>query len=204
VDNRPDSIGIAIPNVEVMVVDKNGTSCQPGEEGELVHRGPLVSMGYWNDPEQTAERFRFAPNQPSGIPKREVAVWSGDTVRMDEEGYLYFVGRKDDMIKTSGYRVSPTEVEEVAYDTGRVAEVAAVGVPDDRLGQVIVLVAKSKFKDENPSDRLLEDLRGKLPNYMVPQAVHWKSTLPRNANGKLDRKKMVIECQKILQEKGFL
>ncbi len=128
VDKRPDSIGKAIPNAEVMVVRPDGTLCDPGEPGELVHRGPLVSLGYWNDKGRTAERFKPAPGQPSGIPLTEMAVWSGDTVMRDEEGFLYFVGRRDEMIKTSGYRVSPNEVEEVIFASGQVRVAAAVGV----------------------------------------------------------------------------
>src|SRR5699024_7851110 len=113
VNRRPDSIGKAIPNVEILIVGEDGHPCAPGEPGELVHRGPLVAMGYWNDPEKTAKHFRPTPGQPPELPLPEIAVWSGDTVRMDEEGFLYFVGRRDEMIKTSGYRVSPTETEEV-------------------------------------------------------------------------------------------
>ena len=114
VDRRPDSIGKAIPNAEILVVRADGTPCEPDEPGELVHRGALVALGYWNDPETTAERFkpRRAATRPWRAP--EMAVWSGDTVVRDEEGFLYFVGRSDEMIKTSGYRVSPTEIEEVA------------------------------------------------------------------------------------------
>jgi acyl-CoA ligase (AMP-forming) (exosortase A-associated) len=201
VDKRPDSIGVAIPNVEVVVVSEKGTLCQPGETGELVHTGPLVSMGYWNDPERTSERFRKAPGQPSSNSDSEVAVWSGDTVRMDDEGYLYFVGRKDDMIKTSGYRVSPTEIEEVAYSTGLVTEVAALGVPHDRLGQGIVLVAKAKHQEATPTCDLLEKIQRQLPTYMVPHAVRWKNSLPRNANGKLDRNKMAAEFQDIFEDR---
>ena len=141
VDRRPDSIGKAIPNAEVLVVREDGTPCAPGEPGELVHRGALVSLGYWNDPEKTAERFKPAPGQPAGLTMPEMAVWSGDTVRRDEEGFLYFVSRRDEMIKTSGYRVSPTEVEEVIYATGCAGEVAALGIPHPVLGQAIVVVA---------------------------------------------------------------
>ena len=108
VDRRPDSIGKAIPNAEILVVRPDGTPCEPGEEGELVHRGALVAMGYWNDPEQTAERFKPAPGREAGITTTELAVWSGDIVKADADGFLYFVGRNDEMIKTSGYRVSPT------------------------------------------------------------------------------------------------
>ncbi|MGH8641755.1 MAG: acyl-CoA ligase (AMP-forming), exosortase A system-associated, partial [Burkholderiales bacterium] len=137
-DRRPDSIGKAIPNVEVLVVREDGTPCAPGEPGELVHRGALVSLGYWNDPQKTAERFKPAPGQPNGLVMPEIAVWSGDTVRRDEEGFLYFISRRDEMIKTSGYRVSPTEVEEVVYATGLVGEAAALGIAHPVLGQAIV------------------------------------------------------------------
>jgi acyl-CoA synthetase (AMP-forming)/AMP-acid ligase II len=193
VDRRPDSIGVAIPNVEVMVVGQDGKLCAPGEVGELVHRGPLVSMGYWNDPERTAQRFRPAPGQPAELPNPELAVWSGDSVRADEDGYLYFVGRMDEMIKTSGYRVSPAEVEEIAYSTGLVSEVAALGIAHKKLGQGIVLVAKAKDGGNPSTDDLLNEIRTEAPNYMVPHSVQWKDELPRNANGKMDRTALAAE-----------
>lgn len=199
VDKRPDSIGKAIPNVEVLVVGKDGSICAPGEVGELVHRGPLVSLGYWNDPDRTAVRFRPAPSQPRELPWPELAVWSGDSVRADEEGYLYFVSRMDEMIKTSGYRVSPAEVEEIVYSTGLVAEVAALGIPHPRLSHAIVLVAKPKVAGEEPSEALLERMRPEVPNYMVPHAIFWKPTLPRNANGKLDRRLLAEEYGELFQ-----
>lgn len=199
VDRRPDSIGKAIPNVEVMVVGPDGHLCAPNEVGELVHRGPLVSLGYWNDPERTATRFKPAPGQPKGLPVPELAVWSGDSVKMDEDGYLYFVGRMDDMIKTSGYRVSPAEVEEIVYSTGLVSEVAALGIPHGKLGQGIVLVAKAKKADETPSEELLEQIRPHVPNYMVPHSIQWKDSLPHNANGKLDRPAMTSEFADLFQ-----
>ena len=139
VDRRPESMGKAIPNAEILVVREDGTPCAPGEPGELVHRGAHVALGYWNDPGKTAERFRPAPGQLAGLPIPELAVWSGDTVKMDDEGFLYFVGRRDEMIKTSGYRVSPTEVEEVVYATVLDTEVAALGVAHPVLGQAVVL-----------------------------------------------------------------
>jgi acyl-CoA ligase (AMP-forming) (exosortase A-associated) len=187
IDRRPDSIGKAIPNVEIQVVRPDGTPCLAEEAGELVHRGPLVSLGYWNDVVRTAERFRPAPGQPSGLPIPEIAVWSGDTVRLDSEGYLYFIGRQDDMIKTSGYRVSPTEIEEVAFDSGFVKEAAAVGVEHPALGQAIVLVASPSADGTAPTEELMKWYRAKLPQYMVPSRVDWSSNLPRNANGKIDR-----------------
>ena len=192
-DNRPDSIGKAVPGVEVLIVDDEGKPCANGVPGELVHRGPLVSLGYWNDPQRTAERFRPAPGQPEGIPTPELAVWSGDTVRSDEEGYLYFVGRRDEMIKTSGYRVSPTEIEEVAFESGFILEAAALGIPHGKLGQAILLVVKTEETEEMTASNLLAEYRKKVPNYMIPMAILSRESLPRNANGKLDRKQMTSE-----------
>ncbi len=188
VDIRPDSMGKAIPNAEILVVREDGSHCGPGEPGELVHRGALVSLGYWNDPERTRARFRPAPGQPQGIPNPELAVWSGDQVRQDEEGFLYFISRKDEMIKTSGYRVSPTEVEEVLYASGLVSEAAAIGVPHETLGQAIIAVAKAADAQPDLEGRLLEHCRAALPGFMVPQHVIFEDSLPRNPNGKIDRK----------------
>jgi acyl-CoA synthetase (AMP-forming)/AMP-acid ligase II len=178
VDRRPDSIGAAIPDAQVLVVRPDGTECAPLEHGEIVHRGALVSLGYWNDPARTAERFR--PFPPGGT---EIAVWSGDVAYRDEEGYLYFVGRTDDMIKTSGYRVSPTEIEEAAYASGLVGEAVALGVADEQLGQHVVLVATGVLD----VDTLRKSLERDLPKYMVPKVIVERDVLPRSANGKFDR-----------------
>jgi acyl-CoA ligase (AMP-forming) (exosortase A-associated) len=185
VDRRPDSIGKAIPNAEILVVRPDGTLAGPGEEGELVHRGALVALGYWNDPERTRERFRPLPGPAAW--RSELAVWSGDTVVADSDGFLYFVGREDDMIKTSGYRVSPTEVEEVAYDTGLVRDAVALGIEDDRLGQRIVLVVTSAGVDPLDDGALGRELRRRLPLFMVPAEIHVRDDLPRSPNGKFDR-----------------
>jgi acyl-CoA ligase (AMP-forming) (exosortase A-associated) len=186
VNIRPDSMGKAIPNAEILVVREDGSECAPGEPGELVHRGALVSMGYWNDPVKTAERFKPCPGQAKELPLTEIAVWSGDQVRRDEEGYLYFISRKDEMIKTSGYRVSPTEVEEVVYGLHGVKELAAVGLPHPGLGQAILLVVVC---DETVTEAdLINHCRQILPNYMVPQTARFLDALPRNQNGKIDRK----------------
>ena len=186
VDARPDSIGRAIPNAEILVVRPDGTPCPPGEEGELVHRGPLVAMGYWGDAERTAERFRPVPGAASDWRAPELAVWSGDRVVADDEGYLFFVGRTDDMIKTSGYRVSPTEIEEVVYDTGLVTDAVAMGLPDDTLGHRVVLLVSPYGESVDP-DELLAILRRTLPLYMVPAEVVVRPELPRGPNGKFDR-----------------
>ncbi|MFT4165236.1 MAG: acyl-CoA ligase (AMP-forming), exosortase A system-associated [Microlunatus sp.] len=187
VDKRPDSIGKAIPNAEILVVRPDGSRCDPGEEGELVHRGALVAMGYWNDPARTAERFKPAPGSASNWRAPELAVWSGDGVVADEEGFLYFVGRSDEMIKTSGYRVSPTEVEEVAYETGLVRDVVALGVADERLGQKIVLLATAADGQPLDPSSLIAQMRRELPLYMVPSDVQVRDQLPKGPNGKFDR-----------------
>lgn len=187
VERRPDSIGKAIPNAEILVVRPDGSLCDPGEEGELVHRGALVAMGYWNDPERTAERFRPAPLQEPSLCTEEMAVWSGDIVVRDEKGFLYFVGRTDEMIKTSGYRVSPSEIEEVAYDTGLVRDAVALGVEDAKLGQHIVLVVSPTSGEQVDADVLLSHMRKALPLYMLPRRVDVRREIPRSPNGKFDR-----------------
>ncbi|MEO7761040.1 MAG: acyl-CoA ligase (AMP-forming), exosortase A system-associated [Casimicrobiaceae bacterium] len=188
-DRRPDSIGKAIPNAEVLVVREDGTPCDPDEPGELVHRGALVALGYWNDPAKTAERFKPAPGQPAGLTMPEIAVWSGDTVRIDEDGYIYFISRRDEMIKTSGYRVSPTEVEEIVYGTGLVAETAALGIAHPTLGQAIVVVATPRNGAALDVNALLRECRQRLPAFMVPALIQERTgNLPRNPNGKIDRR----------------
>ncbi|MDG4555066.1 MAG: acyl-CoA ligase (AMP-forming), exosortase A system-associated [Candidatus Competibacter sp.] len=200
IERRPDSIGKAIPNAEVLVVREDGSPCAPGEPGELVHRGALVALGYWNDPIKTVERFRPAPGQNPGLPLTEPAVWSGDTVRADEEGFLYFIGRKDDMIKTSGYRVSPTEIEEVLYGSGQVAEAAALGIPHPMLGQAVVAVVKPLCDDFNES-ALIARCKQHLPNFMTPlRVIVRRADLPRNPNGKIDRKNLVEEFRTLFPE----
>jgi len=193
-DIRPGSIGKAIPNAEILVLRGDGSPCAPNEPGELVHRGALVALGYWNDAARTAERFRPLPDRLGGLPVAELAVWSGDTVRADEEGFLYFIGRGDDMIKTSGYRVSPAEVEEVVYATGLVTEAAALGIPHEQLGQSIALVAAVAPGAATDTAALLTACKLALPAYMVPARIEVRtSPLPRNPNGKIDRKLLADE-----------
>jgi len=193
IDRRPGSMGRAIPNAEIMVVRPDGTPCDADEPGELVHRGALVSLGYWNDPAKTAERFRPAPGHDPALPLVEMAVWSGDTVRRDADGYLYFIGRGDDLIKVSGYRVSPTELEEAVYGLGTVDEAVAFGVPHPELGQAIVLLAVAGGPDAPGADALRKECQRRLPAYMVPAKVEVRSEpFPRNPNGKIDRKHLAL------------
>ncbi len=184
-DAHPDSMGGAIPFAEIMVVGADG---KEAAEGELVHAGPLVAQGYWQDTERTAERFKPAP---AGSSYGGMAVWSGDRVRRDGEGLLYFVGREDGMIKTSGNRVSPTEVEEAAIASGLVTEAVALGYPDARLGEGIALVVRPDRRCDEEALRAF--LKRCLPNFMQPGPIVWRDELPRSPNGKLDRVELKSE-----------
>lgn len=192
VDTHPTSIGGAIPFAEIMVVADDGREAAPDEEGELVHAGPLVAQGYWQDAERTAERFKPAPvhSKMGGM-----AVWSGDRVRRDADGLLHFVGRRDAMIKTSGNRVSPQEVEDAAVATGLVAEAVAIGVPDPALGAAIHLVARALGDRVAAEAGLIPALTRALPNFMVPKVVHWRDVMPVSPNGKLDRVALAAELR---------
>ena len=203
VDKHPESIGKAIPNAEILVLNKQGQECAPGEAGELVHRGALVAMGYWNDPQKTAERFKPLPASMPQLPIPELAVWSGDEVVKDEEGWLYFVNRKDEMIKTSGYRVSPTEVEEVAYGAGQVAGAVALGLPHATLGQTIALIITQTTDSAEPEDvkeHVLLHLQRELPAFMVPAAIVVRESLPHNQNGKIDRRALSEEYHALFHQ----
>lgn len=190
VDSHPTSMGTAIPFAEVLVVDDNGNVANTDEEGELVHCGPLVAQGYWKDNVRTAKRFKSAPamSQYGGV-----AVWSGDRVRRDRHGLLHFIGRRDGMIKSAGNRISPQEVEDAARATGLVSEVVALGVPDPGLGQSVHIVVRQVTGAQGAKALLPKLLAKELPNFMQPQAIHWRDTMPLNANGKLDRAALMAE-----------
>lgn len=185
-DARPDSIGRAIPDAEVLVVRPDGVLTDDGETGELVHCGPLVTGGYWQDPVRTAERFRPAP---AASVLGGMAVWSGDRVRREADGLLFFVGRDDETIKTMGTRVSPTEIEELAHASGVVADVVALGVADELAGHLIRLVASvaSGTDSATAEKKLRRHFRQQAASYMMPHDIVWLSALPVSANGKLDR-----------------
>lgn len=197
VDKHPGSIGKEIPFAEVLVVKADGTPTADGEEGELVHCGPLVAKGYWQDAARTAERFKPAPahSRYGGV-----AVWSGDRVVREAGGLLRFVGRLDMMIKTAGNRVSPQDIEDAALATGLVAQAVALGIPDERLGHAIKLIVQpnaSAQPDLGPNGveaygaqadvALRAALKRDLPNFMQPREIVWVSAMPLNPNGKIDR-----------------
>ena len=174
VDAHPDAIGRPIPHAEIHVVRPDGSECATDEPGELVHLGPLVAQGYWNAPDATARTFRAWQGRP--------AVWSGDQVIRDAQGLLHFVGRQDGMIKTSGYRVSPTEIESEALQMDGVRNAVALGMPDAELGQAIVLFVQGACDRE----QLKCHLHRQLPSFMQPAHIRFVDKLPLTPNGKPD------------------
>jgi acyl-CoA ligase (AMP-forming) (exosortase A-associated) len=190
VDAHPTSMGKAIPHAEILVIDDAGAVAGDNEEGELVHCGPLVAQGYWQDATRTAERFKPAPavSRYGGM-----AVWSGDRVRRDADGLLYFVGRRDAMIKSAGNRISPQEIEEAALATGLVVEAVALGVPDERLGHAVHLVVRPASDAQDARDALPRQLAQALPNFMQPRMIHWREAMPIGPNGKIDRNGLQLE-----------
>jgi len=185
-DRRPTSMGKAIPDTEILVINENGQPCRPGEVGELVHRGPTVSMGYWGQPELTARSLRPHPFLPPELGGEEKVCYSGDLVKMDEDGFLYFMGRRDTMIKSSGFRISPTEVEEVLFQTGEIRQAAVIGIPDEILGQSIKAFVVSKNGNGIDTNALLTFCAKKMPRHMVPKEVEVLDELPKMSNGKVD------------------
>jgi long-chain acyl-CoA synthetase len=178
---RADSVGIPIPGTECWVVDDHGNRLPPGEVGELVVRGRHVMRGYWEDPVMTAQRYR-----PGLIPGERLC-YTGDLFRMDREGFFYFVGRKDDIIKTRGEKVAPKEVEAVLYKLDGVLEAAVVGVPDPVLGEsvkAVVVVDRAKLGEA----QILAHCRANLEDFMVPQQVEIRDELPKTSSGKIDKK----------------
>jgi acyl-CoA ligase (AMP-forming) (exosortase A-associated) len=186
-DRRPTSMGKAIPDTEILVIDEHGRPCRPGEIGELVHRGPTVSMGYWGQPELTARVLRPHPFLPSELGDVEKVCYSGDYVKMDEDGFLYFVGRRDTMIKSSGFRISPTEVEEVLFKSGLVKGAAVIGIPDEVLGQTVKAFVVAPDGDR-PADvaKLVEFCAANMPRHMVPKTIEALEEMPKTPSGKVD------------------
>jgi acyl-coenzyme A synthetase/AMP-(fatty) acid ligase len=199
VDTHPGSIGKAVPGEEMLILDKSGSPVPPGGTGELVHRGTFVARGYWADPEATQRVYRRNPLQDPNIPIPEMAVYSGDHVRVDEDGFLYFVGRMDEMMKCAGIRVSPHEVESVLYASGKISGAVCFGVPHDIYGEQ-VFAAVSLLEGCDGSG-ILHFCKERLPHYMVPSEIDVWQDLPKNSNGKLDRP--VIK-KRVFDQLGFV
>jgi acyl-CoA synthetase (AMP-forming)/AMP-acid ligase II len=183
-DQKTNSIGQAIPGAELLVLKEDLTPCGPGEVGQLVHRGPTVTFGYWNDPDTTDRVFRPNPRRPAGTPDSERVAFSGDLVYTDEEGDLFFVSRPDGMIKTLGYRVSPDEVVDVLYASGEIVEAVVAAEPDELQGSRIV--AYVVLTDDGRLDRLEAFCGREMPRYMQPSRIEVRAALDRTVSGKHD------------------
>ncbi len=191
IDVRPDSVGKGMPNEELFIVDEQGQRLASGV-GELVIRGSNVMKGYWERPEETGRALR-----PGPLPGERV-LYSGDIFRMDEDGYVYFVGRKDDIIKTRGEKVSPREVENVLCELAGVAEAAVLGVPDPILGQAIKAVIQPTPGAVLTRSAVMSHCARRLEDFMVPKVVEFCETLPKNANGKID--KLELKARQVTAE----
>jgi len=182
---RPGSIGKAVPDVELYILNEEGEACAPREVGELIHRGACIYKGFWNAPKATAERFKSIKIldkviHPEGRLTDEIVVASGDYVYADEEGYIYFVDRKDDMIKTRGYRVSPYEIESVVREhLPDITECAVFSVPNDEIEEEVVLTYYAPR--ELSRNEILFELKQHLPHYMLPEQIHYNAAMPRKS-----------------------
>jgi acyl-CoA synthetase (AMP-forming)/AMP-acid ligase II len=180
-DRKPTSVGIAIPNTELWIVDENDQRVGPNQVGQLVIRGATVMKGYWEKPESTAKKLK-----PGPLPGEQV-LYTGDYCRLDEDGYLYFVGRMDDIIKSRGEKVAPKEVESVLMNIHGVKEAAVIGVPDDLLGQAVkAFVVLEQGVTLTEKDILRECLQ-RLENFMVPKVVVFIDSLPKTTTGKIKK-----------------
>jgi amino acid adenylation domain-containing protein len=187
-EKKPGSVGIPIPGTEVWIEDDSGNRLGPGVTGELVVRGRHVMRGYWESPEATARRFRPGPLGWNRV------CYSGDLFRMDEDGYMYFIGRKDDIIKSRGEKVAPKEVETVIYAMKGVVEVAVLGIPDALLGQAV----KAFIVTDNPEltvNKILAHCRANLEDFMVPKHIEFRDALPKSTSGKVNRNELVASAE---------
>jgi len=180
-DRRPGSVGIAIPGTEVWIEDEAGHRLGPGEAGELVVRGSHVMQGYWGDPEETAKRYR-----PGRYPAERL-LYTGDLFKMDEEGFLYFIARKDDIIKSRGEKVAPKEVESVLYQLPGVVEAAVVGVQDELLGQAIKAFVVCGNGYNLTEQDVLRHCAQHLEDFMMPRYVEFRPSLPKTSSGKIQK-----------------
>ena len=196
IKDRPDSIGKSIPDVELYVINDNGWECKPYEVGELIHRGGCIGKGYWNRAKETKERFKSISilNKVinlEGSLNDELVVCSGDYVYKDDEGYLYFVSRKDEMIKSSGYRISPYEIENSVYKSiENIRECVVFSIEDPDIGQCIIMAYTSMY-DLKINEIQLE-LKKTLPNYMIPTTIYRLKEMPTTTanQGKINKSRV--------------
>lgn len=187
-DRGSDCIGKPLLNAEVLIVNDSDEECAPGEVGHLIHRGPTVTLGYWNKEEQTREVFRPYPFSPPELVDSEKVVYSGDLARKDEEGYIYFVGRESQLIKPGGYRLGPEEVENLLTSSELVSEACAFGLPDGEAGeQVAAVISLQNGQEEGTLESIREFCMRNAPPYMVPKKIEVWEELPKTASGKLNR-----------------
>ena len=186
-DRRPDSVGIAMPDTEAYVVDDDGNPVGPGVIGELVVRGPNVMLGYWENPEATAKRLK------KGKLRREEVLYTGDLFKTDAEGFLYFVGRTDDIIKSRGEKVAPREIENVLYGFEGIKDAAVIGLPDPLLGEKIKVFASLQSGADLSAQKIRELCKQNMQDIMVPQEVEILDELPKNPSGKVDKLKLKSE-----------
>jgi acyl-CoA synthetase (AMP-forming)/AMP-acid ligase II len=184
VDRRPGSMGKAMPDTEILLLGPDGTEAPVGDVGEVVHRGPTIALGYWNDPAASARAFRPNPLRPAGTPDVERVVYSGDLARRDEDGFLYYVGRSERMIKSMGFRVSPDEVADVLHASGEISEAVVDGVVDPERGERIV--AYVVLREGGSARKLERYCRAELPAYELPSEYLARESLPRLPSGKYD------------------
>ena len=187
IDRGPACIGRAIPNTDIWVLNERGEECLPGEEGELVHRGPTVAPGFWGDEEKTRAVYKPNPLASPELPTLDRVVYSGDLVKRGEDGFLYFVGRRDEQIKSDGYRVSPHEVEDILSGLPPVAEAAVFGQKDGASGHKIVAVVALKSGFTCTPEEIKAGCLQRAPHYVVPKIVQILAELPRTPSGKIDR-----------------
>jgi acyl-CoA synthetase (AMP-forming)/AMP-acid ligase II len=186
-DRRPGSVGIAIPDTEAFVVDDEGKAVAPGVVGELVIRGPHVMKGYWENPDATARVLKPGPHP------WEKVLYTGDLFRTDDEGFLYFVGRKDDIIKSRGEKVAPKEVETVLYALPGIREAAVIGIPDPILGAAIKAVIALEPGSTLTAQDIIRHCAKNLEDFMVPRHVAFRDALPKTESGKISRRLVAEE-----------
>jgi acyl-coenzyme A synthetase/AMP-(fatty) acid ligase len=184
VDIKPDSVGKAIPGTEMFLLSPEGEPVPPGEKGILHIRGPHVMLGYWHKEELSREMLK-----PGNLPGERI-LCSNDWFKMDDEGFFYFLGRTDDIIKTRGEKVSPVEIENVIYKIPGIKEVAVIGIPDEIMGEAILAFITTPNNKEIGEKDVQKECMSKLEIFMIPKHVIKLDEMPKNSNSKIDKKEL--------------